>query len=200
MKKNIGFVYHSSIEQDLKVIKPNKSTHGENWIYATKTIEMSAVFLSGKGGDLTCQVGRDSTTGKVFICERFKDAFDYRYNNTSGSIYFLPKDKFINDKTGWDEEVVCSDAVEILKEIKIIDTKEYLLNLNEQEKIILVRYPNKIGNIPENDEDLVYRGIIWTRQFGKEVLNDFKKLHPNLVTRIEEGLRNGEYLVEKLNE
>ena len=200
MKKNIGFVYHSSIEQDLKVIKPNKSTHGENWIYATKTIEMSAVFLSGKGGDLTCQVGRDSTTGKVFICERFKDAFDYRYNNTSASIYFLPKDKFINDKTGWDEEVVCSDAVEILKEIKIIDTKEYLLNLNEQEKIILVRYPNKIGNIPENDEDLVYRGIIWTRQFGKEVLNDFKKLHPNLVTRIEEGLRNGEYLVEKLNE
>ena len=193
-------MYHSSIEQDLKVIKPNKSAYGENWIYATKTIEMSAVFLSGKGGDLTCQVGRDSTTGKVFICERFKDAFDYRYNNTSGSIYFLPKDKFINDKTGWDEEVVCSDAVEILKEIKIIDTKEYLLNLNEQEKIILLRYPNKIGNIPENDEDLVYRGIIWTRQFGKEVLNDFKKLHPNLVTRIEEGLRNGEYLVEKLNE
>lgn len=199
MKKDISFVYHSSKEQDLKVIKPNKSTHGENWIYATTSIEMSAVFLSGKGGDLTCQVGRDSTTGKVFICERFQDSFDYRYNNTSGSIYFLPKDKFVNDKTGWDEEMVCSDAVEVLKENKIIDIKEYLLDLIEKEKIILVRYPNKIGNIPEDDEDLVFRGIIWTRQFGEEVLNDFKKLHPNLIRRIEEGLSNGEYLDEKIN-
>ena len=196
MKKDNNQVYHSSIIQGLKVLRPNTSTHGENWIYATTTIEMSAAFLSGKGGDLSCQVGRDISTGKIFICERFKDSFDYRYNNYSGSIYILPKDKFVRGKTGWDEEVICNEEVEILKEIKVNNVKSYILNLIEEEKIILLKYPNKNEHIPEDDEDLVYRGIIWSRQFGRDVLDDFKKLHPKLVSRIEEGLKNGKYLDE----
>jgi len=199
MRNNNNYVYHSSLKQDLKVMNPNISTHGENWIYATTSIEMSAVFLSGKGGDLTCQVGRDSTTGKVFICERFKDAFDYRYDTCSSSIYILLEDKFIKGKTGWDEEVVCNEEIEIIKEIKIKDVKNYLLNIIDKERIILVKYPNKIGQIPNDDEDLVVRGIIWTRQFGNKVLDDFKKLHPNLLNRIKKGLKNGKYLDDKFN-
>jgi len=194
MKNKNRVVYHSSIKQNLKKISPNISTHDENWIYATTSIEMSAVFLSGRGGDLTCQVGRDTLTNKVFICERFKDSFIYRYDNFSGSIYILPENKFIKGKTGWDEEVVCNEEVEIIKEIKISDVKSYILSLIEEERVILVKYPNKIGQIPNDDEDLVYRGIIWTRQYGKDVLDDFKKLHPNLLIRIQKGLENGKYL------
>jgi len=194
MKNRTGFVYHSSVKENLKKLTPNVSSHNENWIYATTTIEMSAVFLSGKGGDLTCQVGRDPLTGKVFICERFKNAFDYRYNNSSGSIYFLLSDNFIEGRTGWDEEVVCNKEIEIIKEIRISNIKNYLLNLIDEKRIILVKYPNKIGEIPNDDEDLVYRGIIWIRQFGNEILDDFKKLHPNLVNRITIGLADGKYL------
>jgi len=194
MKNKTRFVYHSSIIENLKTLIPNISTHNENWIYATTTIEMSAVFLSGKGGDLTCQVGRDHLTKKVFICERFKNAFNYRYNKSSGSIYFLPSDKFIEGRTGWDEEVVCNEEVEIIKEIRVSNIKSYLLNLIEEKKIILVRFPDKIGQIPIDDEDLVYRGIIWIRQFGNDVLDDFKKFHPKLVNRITIGLADGKYL------
>ena len=79
MENNL--VYHSSKKQGIKTLKPNKSTHGEEWVYATSTLEMSAVFLSGRGGDLTCQVGRENSSGKVYICERFQNAFDYRYKN-----------------------------------------------------------------------------------------------------------------------
>ena len=200
MNNKTRFVYHSSIKQNLKKLNPSISTHDENWIYATTSIEMSAVFLSGRGGDLTCQVGRDTLTNKVFICERFKDSFNFRYDNFSGSIYILPEDKFIKGKTGWDEEVVCNEEVEIIKEIKINDVKSYILNLIEKERIILVKYPNKIGQIPNDDEDLVYRGIVWTRQFGKDVLDDFKKLHPNLIIRIQKGLKNGKYLDENSND
>ncbi len=200
MGKEFDYVYHSSSRQNLKAIKPDKSTHDEKWIYATTSIEMSAVFLSGKGGDLTCQVGRDKVTGKVFICERFKNSFDFRYNNYSGSIYKLSSHKFINDKTGWGEEVVSNEVVEIVEEIKINDVKKYILKLIKQGKVLLIKYPQKIGNIPNDDEDLVYRGIIWTRQFGEEVLNDFKKLHPVLMIRIEEGLKSGKYLDENVKE
>ena len=194
MKKNNGYVYHSSKKQGLKVLKPNVSTHGENWVYATASLEMSAVFLSGRGGDLTCQVGRDDTTGKVFICERFKDAFEYRYNEISGSIYLLPENKFIKEKTEWGEEVVSETEVEVIEEIKIDDVKSYILNLIKKEKITFARFPNKIVGLPDDDEDLVFRGIVWSRQFGETILDDFKKLHPNLLDRIHEGLESGKYL------
>ncbi|MCD4819258.1 MAG: hypothetical protein K8S23_11265 [Candidatus Cloacimonetes bacterium] len=194
MNNRTSFVYHSSNVKDLKVLNPNVSTHGENWVYATTSLEMSAVFLSRRGGDLTCQVGRDSITKKVFICERFKNSFEYRYDNFSGSIYVLSGEKFIKGKTGWNEEVVCNEKVDVLKEIKVTNIKNYLLSMIEKEKIILVRFPNKIAEIPNDEEDLVYRGIIWVRKFGDNVLDDFKKLHPNIVDRITAGLSAGKYL------
>ena len=193
-------VYHSTIKEGLKVLSPNKSTHGNNWLYATTSLEMSAVFLSGRGGDLTCQVGRDPLTKKVYICERFKNSFEYRYDNFSGSIYVLPGEKFIKGKTGWNEEVVCNEKIDILKEINISNIKHYLLNLIEKEKILLVRHPKKIAGIPNDDEDLVYRGIIWVRQFGNNVLDDFKKLHPDLVERITVGLADEKYLNNEFND
>ncbi|MDA3886773.1 MAG: hypothetical protein PF638_14375 [Candidatus Delongbacteria bacterium] len=199
MINNSDYVYHSSKEQGLKVLEPNTSMHGEKWVYATTSLEMSVVFLSGRGGDLTCQVGRDKETGKVFICERFKDVFEFRYSNTSGSIYLLPSDKFIKGKTDWDEEVVCNEKVKIIEEVKIDNVKNYILNLTKEERIFLVKFPNKIGQIPDDDEDLVFRGIVWSRQFGDDILEDFKKLHPNLLTRIQEGLKEGKYIDGKFD-
>ncbi|MCL0099232.1 hypothetical protein M1O16_05320, partial [Dehalococcoidia bacterium] len=61
---------------------------------------MAALFLSGKGGDLTCAVGRDGDI--PYVCERFVGAFDYRYANVSGSIYVLPSETFMENKTQWD--------------------------------------------------------------------------------------------------
>ena len=60
-------------------------------------------------------------------------------------------------------------------------------------------FPKKIARIPNDDEDLVYRVIIWVRQFGNNVLDDFKKLHPDLVDRITVGLADGKYLNNEFN-
>lgn len=199
IQKNKEYVYHSSKTQNIKKLSPNESTHGESWLYATTTIEMSAVFLSHIGGDLTCQVGRDPKTGKVFICERFKDAFEHRYDNRSGSIYLLPAEKFKAENTGWDEEVTCEDVVEICREIIIDNVKDYLQELIDTDKITLARYPDKIMGLPDDDEDLVYRGIIWTRQFGEKTLKQFKMYHPHLMERINKGLAEGKYLDEHYN-
>ncbi len=49
--------------------------------------------------------------------------------------------------------------------------------------------------IPDNDEDLVERGIVWTRQFGDRILEDIRKFHPNLLERVKGGLKNGKYLL-----
>jgi len=80
------FVYHSSPKQHIKIFEPNVSTHGKSWVYATKDKVMSLLFISGIGGDFTCQVGRDPETGRPYICERFKGAFDFRYKGKEGSV------------------------------------------------------------------------------------------------------------------
>lgn len=55
-------VYHASSKQGLKKIIPHESTHEKKWVYATKNLVMSAVFLGRLGGDFTCSVGRDLET------------------------------------------------------------------------------------------------------------------------------------------
>lgn len=186
-------VYHSSKEQGLKKLVPHKSTHGESWVYATWDIVMSAAFLGDLGGDFTCAVGRDSKTGKPFICERFKRAFDLRYGGVKGSIYVLPGKRFIEGKTQWQEEVVCEEAVIPLREIRIENAKEYLLQLSREGKLIIKYYPEKIAETPDDDEDLVYRAVIWTKQFGKGTLEQVKKYHPDLLSRVLQALKENKY-------
>jgi hypothetical protein len=190
---NFREVYHSSKTLGLKQIIPHKSTHGKSWVYATKDIVMSAVFLGDLGGDFTCAVGRDPETGKPFICERFKEAFNLRYDEVKGSIYVLPGERFIDAKTQWEEEVVSEETVVPLREIQVNNAKEYLLRLAEEQKLIIKYYPEKIAGIPRDDEDIVYRAAIWSRQFGNKTLEQVKKYHPNLLDRVLRAIQENKY-------
>ena len=186
------YVYHASEGQGLTVIRPAVSTHGKEWVYAAKDLVMAALFLSGKGGDLTCAVGREE--GVPYVCERFAGAFKHRYGGVKGSIYVLPSAGFEEGKTGWEEEVVCGKEVVPVEEIVVEDAEGFLLGLAGEGRLKVFYYPDRPAEIPEDDEDLVYRGIVWTRQWGEAVLEEFRRYHPQLVGRIEEGLREGRYL------
>lgn len=188
------YVYHASKTQGLTLIKPSISTHGKMWVYATKDVTMAALFLSGKGGDLTCAVGRDIETGIPYVCERFAGAFDYRYANVSGSIYVLPSETFMENKTQWEEEVVSESEVTPVEEIKINDVKRFLIELSDNGRLKIFFYPNRPLEIPDDDEDLVCRGIIWTRKWGEKILESFRKYHPHLISRIQKGLEENRYL------
>ena len=186
-------VYHASRVQGLKRIVPRRSTHGQPWIYATRDPVMAAVFLGMEGGDFTCAVGRDPGTGKPFICVRFAGAFELRYAGVRGSIYILPGEKFLAGKTSWDEELVCAEPVTPLEEIKVADAKSHLLELAHAGELIIKFYPEKIAGIPEDDEDLVYRAVVWSRKFGESVIEELRKYHPHLVPWAERALREGRY-------
>jgi hypothetical protein len=194
-------VYHASRKQGLRRIKPRRSTHGKAWVYATVDPVLAACFLGNRGGDFTCAVCRDPETGKPFICKRFGGAFELRYRGVSGSIYVLPGDTFRRGETGWEEEVVSPEAVVPLREIRVEDAAEYLLSLERQGELLIVRYPEKIAGIPEDDEDLVYRTVIWHRRFrplGFLVLRELGRYHPHLVPRARKAIEEGKYADEEL--
>ena len=177
-------VYHSSQVQGLKVINPSQSTHEGSWVYATWDIVMSAAFLGTRGGDLTCSVGRDTESGKPYICERFEGAFALRYEGIQGSVYVLPSDGFVSGKTPWEEEVVCSEPVVPLREIRVENAQGFLLGLVVEGKLIVKFYPDKIDGIPEDDEDLVFRAVYWHKQQGDKVIERIKEYQPHLLDRV----------------
>lgn len=169
-------------------LTPAVSAHGKKWVYATKDIVVAALFVSPRGGDFTCQVGRDSVSGTPYVCERFAGAFEHRYSGAKGSIYVLPGARFKEGMTAWDEEVVCREAVEPLDEIRIGDAAEYLLRLSAEGRLMIVHYPEKVAGIPEDDEDLVDKAASWARTFGARVLDQLRAYHPHLVPRVLERL------------
>jgi hypothetical protein len=145
---------------------------------------MSAAFLGTRGGDLTCSVGRDTETGKPYICERFEGAFALRYEGAKGSIYVLPGLKFVSGKTPWEEEVVCDEPVVPIREIQVENAQDYLLTLANEGRLIVKFYPERIDGIPEDDEDLVYRAAIWHKRLGDKVIERIEQYQPHLVDRV----------------
>ncbi len=197
------FVYHSSNHQGLKELHPKSSNHKQKWVYATKDLAMSALFIGNYGGDFTCFIDRDNKTGLPIIVERFENAIEKRYKDIKGSIYILPSDSFLEDKTGWIEEVVADKTVKVIDEIIINDAMEYLLKLEEQKKLIIMRYPKRPDNIPEDDEDLVIKAVAISRddEDKKEnILNLISNHHPQLINRVDDAIKNNMFAsIDNLN-
>jgi hypothetical protein len=176
-------VYHASPIQGLTQIIPHVSTHGQSWVYATDHIAVAAVFLGRLGGDFTCASGLVS--GNPYLCERFAGAVDRRYGSVAGSLYTLPGDGFLSEQTSYSKDLICSQAVKPLEEIRVANAKDYLLQLASDGKIIIHFYPERFC-LRADDEDLVEKAARMYQQFGEGILEQIRDFHPGLLDRVME--------------
>ncbi len=186
----IDKVYHCSKTSGLKYLEPRPSTHKKPWVYATRDITTSAMFL-GENFDFICQTGVANGVPEIF--ERFSGAFDLAYKGKSGSIYVLSGKNFKEDQTSFKEEVVSEEKETILDEIPVNDAKEFLLQLESEGKINIFRYPNMPEYAPTDKSDIVERGVEWTIDFGERTLNSVEKYHPDVLDRVLAQLREKGY-------
>ena len=184
------FVYHASKTSGLKRLEPHSSTHKKSWVYATKEIAFSAMFL-GDNFDFICQTGTQN--GKPQIFERFQGALELAYKGKKGSIYKLPSNSFTEGKTQWSAEVVSEKAVPVKEEIIVNDALSFLEKLEDDGSLIVYKYPNLPPNAPKDKEDIVERGINWTIDFGENTLDQIQKYHPDVLDRVITGLKKKEY-------
>jgi len=179
MKNN---VYHGSQTSGLKALNPVKSTHGISYVYATKDLIQAIVFMKNRQkshGDFSYWIGRNPETKKIAIVERYPNAFDDVFGGISGSIYTLPGDTFEEGKTGFKDEVVSSEPVQVLEETGIENVRVYINSLADEGKLEMYLYPSRPKCVPENDEDLIERAIKWSAMYT------FKRLHPKLYEKIQ---------------
>jgi len=175
-------LYHASPVQGLKVLRPRKSTHGKSWVYACEDKVTVSFFISRMGGDFTCSMG--TSKSRKYICERFRDALDYRYGSKKGSIYEVNGSPFEGGKTSWIPEFVSPVPVPVLSERRFSDALQHLFDLEKEGLVDIYRFPDRPSCVPADDEDLVKRAREWSKSIGPHVLRQFKEYHPDLASRV----------------
>jgi hypothetical protein len=171
-------VYHSSLTSGLTHITPHISAHGQAWVYATEDIVMSSVFLTRTNDfDFVCASG--DYEGMPILIERFAGAFNHAYEGMKGSIYVLPRTTFIADQTPWSTELISTEEVMPLQEIVVPDAKALLLQYMAEQRLVIKWYPERVPDIPDDDEDLVQKAV------ELNAMDEIARYHPHLLPRVE---------------
>lgn len=183
------YVYHSSKIQGLKTIEPRVSTHEKSWVYALKSPEQSVLFM-GNNHDLINQIG--NINDELYIFERFPGALEHAYQGEKGSIYALEEYDFKGGMTSWDPEVICEHSCPVVKEEKIENVLDKILELDKEGKIKIYRFPNRPVGIPADNSDLIDKAAEWASRPGKageHVLEEIKKYLPDLLDKVKNRIK-----------
>ena len=173
----MNYVYHGSSIPNLKIIKPNESTHMKKWVYACASKAISIIFLSPLGNDLYYSLSGDGINYPVELVERKKGMFKKIFD-CSGYIYKLDATNFKSGQTSWTAELVSDKEEKVIETICIENAYKELIKLNEEGLIKIYLYPERPNRIPNDNSDLIYKVIKWQKN-GFDI-NKFYKLYPEL--------------------
>ena len=188
--KDYKYVYHASNTGGLTHIEPRKSTHKQPWVYATKDIATSALFL-GEWFDFINEVG--TSNGITWVFERFDGALEHAYKNKSGFIYKLPAQTFMGGKTQWSSEVVSTEVVNVIEETTVENTLNYLYELEKKGKIKIYRYPDVPEGYSNDKNDIIQKAVVWTLDYGEKYLDLIEQYHPDILAVVVDKLKSNNY-------
>ena len=171
------YVYHGSSKANLKIIKRNRSTHMQNWVYATPSKAIATIFLSPLGNDLYYYLAGDGINHPILLVERKEGMFKQIFN-CSGYIYKLNASNFESGRTGWSAEVVSNKDENVVSSEYIENVYEELNKLAKEKQLKLYLYPARPDNIPLDNSDLIKKVIKWSKN-GFDI-NKFYELYPEL--------------------
>ena len=163
----IEVFYHGSAKINLSMIKPNKSTHGKNYIYATKYRIIALLFLA-RWNDflLTLQTEIVDNKLKITLTERYENAIYELFNGKSGVIYTLKSDNFKQEKNLWEYEYISDQEEKPISSEMINNILDEIKILNQKGDLDIYYYPNRPLNIPIDDSDMIDKCIELYRLSG----------------------------------
>lgn len=130
-------LYHASDIENLKVLNPCISTHGDAYVYAIKS-RLTAMLFGAPKDDF--DILMDEENGITVLYECYPDALKRIYAGKKCSIYHVSEDGFLSGKTGWDAELVNSMPVEVLYEERVSDIYKNILEAVDEKLCILNYY------------------------------------------------------------
>lgn len=195
-----GYLFHGTDIANLKSIKPNKSGHKNEYIYATSDLAFATIFSARKGNSLVTMVIKNKE-GVPCLCERAEGIFNKLYSRVSATVYIVDKNDFFHKKGMWANEFVSDKEVPIIEEITIPDIKEFLLELEKEEgEFKLVEYKDRKEYFPKIDEEEIDDVHALIDKYGElRIHKTLEKWRPDLLEKIDWGQERVEIDTEILN-
>lgn len=140
-------LYHVSKIANLKILKPQVSTHKKAYVYAVENI-VTGLLFGVPHDDFDFII--DEENGVPVITECYPDAFALIFKDKTCSVYEVDDKGFMRGMTSWSPELVSENEVNVIREIKVKDIYSRLIDEEARGNLIVRRY--------ENTAD--YKGII----------------------------------------
>ncbi len=175
-------LYHASQTPGLRVLTCRISTHGEAYVYATRTPVTSLIF-GAKHDDFDFKIDCDAS-GIPHIHECYPDAFDTVYHGKACSLYEVAETGFEGGHTSWDAELVSITDVPVASETCIPDLLTALLEAQKIGHLVIHRYSNapayrKMISTHIVDRLIRFDALAWA-QTDARMQKHFKKLVDSL--------------------
>ncbi len=90
-------------------------------------------------------------------------------------------------------------SLPVLSELRVPDVERHLLHLNEQGKLHMYFYPDRPYFIPEDDEDLIWRAVLWSPEAGPWTWSFISEKLPNVALEARRCLTDSDALHAHVN-
>lgn len=131
-------LYHVSPTHGITRLEPRVSTHGFACVYAIDDLT-TALLFGAKKDDFDFDLSTDEN-GHPTLSECYPDALSICYAGKSCSVYELAEDGFERGRTSWSPELVCSHAVDVLRETFVGDLYARLLEEEAAGRLTIRRF------------------------------------------------------------
>jgi len=177
-------LYHGSKIPGLSRLEPRESGHGKKYVYAVTDPVFAAIFINRPGGSLVQAWGRDAKTGTPVLVERIENAIEKNYAGQEGSIYTVSGKDFERLQGMWDDERVHEGVVEVIREEKIADIKEYLVDQSCAGKLTGFYFKDRQKHPAGSDEALLKSALALIEKYGEQEIGKIKKYQPGIVDEV----------------
>ena len=153
-------VYHGSPNGDITELKPRKSTHQKECIYASDNKTIALLFMGKGKGDLDTEIG--FYDGELILVERRLGIL-----------------KTLYDKPGYLYELDGSTP----NILNAIEEEE------DRGNIKIYRYPDRPESIPLDNSDLIDKYIRFEKSGLTGAIDDLLEIYPEFKEQVEEKLK-----------
>lgn len=150
-------LYHVSRQRGIKVLEPRVSSHEKAYVYAISNI-VTALLFGARHDDFDFLIDEDEN-GRTVIYECYPKALEKIFCGKSCFVYEVEEEGFLRGVTSWEPELVCENAVKVVRETTVDDLYQRLLLEEEQGNLRICHYSEEIEYRKLISEHIVDRMI-----------------------------------------
>lgn len=177
-----GILYHGSNNSNLDELKPHRSTHKKECIYATPSKAVALLFIGKGNGDLDTMIS--SVDGKPQLLERREGIFEELYNR-DGYLYEIDASTFEHYDYLWSLEVISFEkAIKPLKKIYIPNVWEAIEEEEKLGNLTIYHYPDRPKSVPSDNSDLIEKYIRFEKSGLVGAVGDLLRIYPEFAEEV----------------